>query len=119
MPGKPEQDQMEGEIRIGWRMGGLGMEVASEVLAGVLLGWLFDKWRGTAPTGLLTGAVLGILVAMWTLIHGALKLNKLLDERYPTTGRGKPLPPDDDNDEHDDDDDWPDNNPGPRPESPG
>ncbi len=30
---------------------------------------------------------------MWTLIRGALKLNRLLDRRHPTAGRGKPLPP--------------------------
>ena len=105
--GRSKQDQSDQEMRIGWRMGGLGMEVASEVVAGIFLGWAFDKWRGTAPKGLLTGAIIGIVVALWTLIHGSLKLNKLLDEKYPTAGRGRPLPPDDS--DQDDDDDWPDN----------
>ncbi|MHC4082815.1 MAG: AtpZ/AtpI family protein [Planctomycetota bacterium] len=69
----------QGEIRVGWRMGGMGMEVASQVGAGALLGWLWDRWRGTAPTGLLVGAVIGIVVGLWSLIRGGLKLNRDLD----------------------------------------
>ena len=73
----------EGESRVGWRMGGLGMEVASQVGAGALLGWLFDRWRGTAPTGLLVGAAIGIVIGLWSLIKGALKLNRALDRETP------------------------------------
>jgi F0F1-type ATP synthase assembly protein I len=68
-------------------MGGLGMEVASQVGAGALLGWLFDRWRGTAPTGLLVGATIGIVVGLWSLIKGGLKLNRDLD-RKPVRRRG-------------------------------
>ncbi|MHC4127353.1 MAG: AtpZ/AtpI family protein [Planctomycetota bacterium] len=84
----------EGELRVGWRMGGLGMQVASEAGAGALLGWLFDWWRGTAPTGLLVGAVIGIVVALWSLIRGGLKLNRDLDRE---TARRRSVPPADDN----------------------
>jgi F0F1-type ATP synthase assembly protein I len=76
---RSRRGETEGEIRVGWRMGGLGMQVASEAGAGALLGWLFDRWRGTAPTGLLVGAVIGIVVALWSLIRGGLKLNRDLD----------------------------------------
>ncbi len=101
-PGRSRRDDLESEIRIGWRMGGLGMEGAGAVVAGALLGWGFDRLRGkTASTGLLVGSVMGIVVGMWTLIRGALKLNRLLDRRHPTAGRGKPLPPEE---EHGDDD---------------
>lgn len=86
---------MEGEIRIGWRMGGLGMEVAAQVGGGALLGWAFDAWRGTEPVGLLVGAIAGILVGLWTLVRGALKLNRLLDRAHPTAGRGRPIRDDD------------------------
>lgn len=95
---------MEGELRIGWRMGGLGMETAAQVGAGALLGWLFDRWRGTGPTGLLVGSVIGIAVGLASLIRGALKLNRELERHYPTKGRGTPLPPDDDWNDDDDDD---------------
>ncbi len=83
-------------------MGGLGMEVAGAVVAGALLGLVFDRWRGTTPTGVLVGSLVGIVVGMWSLIRGALKLNRLLDRHHPTAGRGKALPPD----EEDGDDAW-------------
>jgi hypothetical protein len=86
----------EGEIRIGWRMGGLGMQVASEAGAGALLGWLFDAWRGTEPTGLLIGALVGITVALWSLIKGGLKLNRDLDREAAQRRQPPPAPLEDD-----------------------
>ncbi len=91
-------DHIESEIRVGWKMAGLGMEVSSQVAAGALLGWGFDIWQGTSPKGLLTGAIIGIVVAMWSLIKGALKMNRMLDKQHPTLGRGRPLDPDPDDD---------------------
>ncbi len=52
----PRRAESDAEIRVGWKMGGLGMEVAAQVAAGAVLGWLFDKWRGTGTTGLLVGS---------------------------------------------------------------
>jgi hypothetical protein len=98
----PSRDHLEGEIRVGWRMAGLGMEVSFQVAAGALLGWGFDQWRGTSPKGILTGSVIGIVVAMWSLINGALKLNRMLDQQHPTKGRGRPLPTDEEEDDVDD-----------------
>lgn len=71
-------------------MAALAMQVAAEVGAGALLGWLFDRWRGTS-SGVLIGAVIGILVGLWSLIKGGLKLNRQLDREAPLKGRGKPL----------------------------
>jgi F0F1-type ATP synthase assembly protein I len=68
------------EVAIGWKLAGLGFQVASEVGAGALLGWLVDRWLNSAPTGLLVGAIAGISVGLWSLIRGALKLNRQLDE---------------------------------------
>ncbi len=93
---------VEGETRIGYRMAGIGFEVSSEVAAGALIGWGIDYWLGSQPNGLLTGSIIGIAVAMWTLIHRTLKLNRELDRKHPTAGRGTPIPYEDD---HDDDDD--------------
>lgn len=106
--GRPRRDDVEGEIRIGWRMCALGMEVAAHVAAGAVLGWLFDRWRGTGSTGVLVGSVIGIVVGLANLIRAALKLNRELDRMHPTTGRGHALPPDDedaDSDDWNDDDD--------------
>lgn len=112
---------IEDEIRVGFKMAGIGMEVASQVLGGVLLGWLFDYWQGTAPKGAYTGAIIGIVVALSSLIRGTLKLNAQLEKRHPTAGRGKPLPFPDEPDEEDkkkDDDGWPDDEAHPKVDSP-
>lgn len=103
--GSPSRADLDGEMRVGWKMGALGMEVAAQVGAGMLLGWLFDRWRGTAPTGLMVGSIIGIVVGLVSLVRGALKLNRDLDRRHPTAGRGKPLPFDDD-EQDDGNDDW-------------
>lgn len=90
-------------------MGGLGMETTSQVVAGAVLGWLWDRWQGTAPTGVTIGAIAGILVGMWSLIKGALKLNRDFQKVAPPQGSVKPLPPDSDEDDWDSDrekDDW-------------
>jgi F0F1-type ATP synthase assembly protein I len=76
-------------------MGGLGMQVASEAGAGALLGWAFDVWRGTEPTGLLVGALIGITVALWSLIRGGLKLNRDLDRAAARRRLPPPLEEDD------------------------
>jgi F0F1-type ATP synthase assembly protein I len=95
------------EIRIGWRMAGIGMQVASEVAAGVILGWLFDYLRGRGNIGVAVGACAGIAVGLWSLIRNSLKLNKQLERTAPTAGRGKPI-----SDKHwkqqdqENDDDW-------------
>lgn len=95
---------IEGETRIGFRMAGIGFEVASEVAAGSVLGWLVDLWVGSAPRGLLTGSILGIAVGMWSLIQGTMKLNRELDRKHPTAGRGRPIPPSDEEAPPDDSD---------------
>ena len=97
----PNQDHLESEMRVGWRMAGLGMEASFQMAAGALIGWGFDQWRGTSPKGILTGSIIGIGVGMWSLIRGALKLNRMLDEQHPTKGRGRPLPPDEEDDDVD------------------
>ena len=83
-------------------MGGLGMEVAAQVAAGALLGWLYDRWRGAGTTGILVGSLVGIAVGLGSMIRGALKLNRELERQSPTAGRGKPLVDED----GDDADDW-------------
>ena len=96
------QAESDAEIRVGWKMGGLGMEVAGQVAAGSVLGWLYDRWRGTGTTGILVGSLIGIAVGLWSMIRGALKLNRELERESPTAGRGKPLVDDD----GDNTDDW-------------
>jgi len=81
-------------------MSGLGMEVAAQVAAGAMLGWLYDRWRGTGSTGLLVGAVAGIAVGLWSLVRGALKLNRELERHSPAARRAVALPPDEHDPDH-------------------
>jgi F0F1-type ATP synthase assembly protein I len=94
--GKPMSRKQieEEEIRVGWRMAGIGMQVASEVVAGVLLGLAFDWWRGQGNIGVIVGGIAGIAVGLWSLIRAALKLNRQLERTAPTAGRGIPMQPD-------------------------
>jgi F0F1-type ATP synthase assembly protein I len=101
------------ETRLGWKMAGMGFQVASEVAAGTLLGWLFDKWRGSGNIGVIVGASAGILVGLWSLIRNAYKLNRELDAVSPKRERIEypPEPPPSDEDDgwdkkSEDKDDW-------------
>jgi F0F1-type ATP synthase assembly protein I len=82
----------ERETSIGWRMAGLGMQTSSEVIAGAAVGWAIDRWTGSAPVGLLVGGVAGIAVGLTTLIRGAMRANRELDEARAASRR--PQPPD-------------------------
>lgn len=108
-------EQEAAEVRVGWKMAGIGMQVASEVAAGVILGWLFDYWRGHGNIGVVVGASAGIAVGLWSLIRNTLKLNRQLDRIAPTAGRGNPITDkawkqqdqdDDLDDDWNDNDDW-------------
>jgi F0F1-type ATP synthase assembly protein I len=79
----------EAEIRVGWKMAAIGMEVAAQVAGGALLGWAVDAVFGTT-WGVLTGAIVGLAVGMWTLIKGSLKLNKQLEAMGPHRKLGLP-----------------------------
>jgi F0F1-type ATP synthase assembly protein I len=67
------------ETRIGWRMAGLGMETASFVLGGVVLGWVIREAFGGGDVWIVVGAVAGIASGISQLIRGGLKLNRQLD----------------------------------------
>lgn len=77
---RPDRARESRERSIGWRMAGIGMQTSSEVLAGSLLGWAADRWLGTSPRWTLVGGIAGIAVGLTTLIRGAAKANRELDE---------------------------------------
>lgn len=54
----------------------MGFELVTEVLVGVLIGWLIDHFFGTGPYGLIIGALLGVIVAMTNFLRQVLALNK-------------------------------------------
>lgn len=71
-------DQGE-DLRPGYSMLGLGLEVSSQVVAGLALGWVCDWAFGWGSTALLVGALAGVLVGLWTMILGAMRINRKLD----------------------------------------
>jgi len=74
----PSGNQAE-DVRVGWRMAGLAWRFTTEVIAGAVLGWLIGSWLGDANLGALIGTGIGLAVAMYSLMRGALKLNASLD----------------------------------------
>jgi len=50
-----------------------GFEIAAAVGGFAALGWWIDRHRGTAPWGLLIGALLGLIGGLYNLIKSALR----------------------------------------------
>ena len=47
----------------------------ASVLAGLIVGWLLDRWLGTNPWLLVTGIVLGAAAGFYELIRSASKIS--------------------------------------------
>lgn len=45
-------------------------------MVGVLGGWLFDNWKGSAPWGLLVGSMVGLAAGFIGFITDVLKMSK-------------------------------------------
>lgn len=73
---------------MGFRMMGIGFEAVSQVVAGLLLGWLWDHWRGT-KIGIIVGGAAGVLVGVFSLVKSAWKLNAELDRSAAKRKKGE------------------------------
>ena len=67
------------ERRVGFQMLGLGWQMSTEVIAGAALGWGVDHFFGTGPKGVMIGALVGVVVAISSLVRGGLLLYKSVD----------------------------------------
>lgn len=67
------------ERRVGFQMLGLGWQMSTEVIAGAALGWGVDHFFGTGPKGVMIGALVGVVVAIYSLVRGGLRLYKSVD----------------------------------------
>jgi F0F1-type ATP synthase assembly protein I len=66
MPEKPSSSK-------GWtRLAGVGFELAAAVGGFTLVGYWWDRHFGTAPWGLLVGALLGLIGGMYNMIRQSL-----------------------------------------------
>ena len=72
---------------MGFRMMGIGFEAVSQVVAGLLLGWLWDQWRG-GQVGVSVGGAAGGLVGVLSLVKSAWKLNAELDRTSSRRKKG-------------------------------
>ncbi|MDP7029342.1 MAG: AtpZ/AtpI family protein [Phycisphaerales bacterium] len=59
-----------------WRLSAMGFTLTTEVVAGVLLGWLADWAFGFEKTFIVVGAILGVLVGMTGFIRSAMAENR-------------------------------------------
>jgi ATP synthase protein I len=73
---------------VGYRM---VAELVSGVLGGLGLGWLFDKYAGTRPWGLIAGVLLGTVAGVILVVKAASRLSDQAHARSP----GEPVPFDD------------------------
>jgi len=85
-PSGADDARQSEEVRIGYRMLGLGFQVVSEVGAGLLLGWLI-QWATAWKWSIVVGGSIGIVVGLTTLVRSAWKLNAGMDSKgQGTTG---------------------------------
>src|SRR2546429_653700 len=52
-----------------------GFSLFAAVLAGLIAGWLLDRWLGTSPWLLITGIILGAAAGFYELIRSASKIS--------------------------------------------
>lgn len=81
------RDRDARQRRIGYQMFGIGWASASEVVAGLIVGWVIDWSFGIGPWGLVTGGVAGVVVGMWSLVRQAISLQGT----NPPPKAGRPL----------------------------
>lgn len=55
---------------------GLGMEIALSMILCVGGGYLLDRWWGTMPWGTLGGALLGVTVVVYQVVHASRTLSQ-------------------------------------------
>jgi F0F1-type ATP synthase assembly protein I len=80
------------QLRLLWRVAGLAFMLAAETAAGAFLGWLYDRWQGTAPKGLTIGGLIGLVVGLVSFVRAALAVARPVRPPDPAR-RGTPLGP--------------------------
>ncbi len=73
-PVKSEDDSQEINRKSGLAYAA-AFSLFAAVVAGLILGWLLDRWLGTQPWLLLAGIVLGSAAGLYEFIRSSSKLN--------------------------------------------
>jgi F0F1-type ATP synthase assembly protein I len=69
-----------------WRLSGMGFELASHIVAGVLLGLLGDYIFNTRPVLLIVGTIAGVIVGLAEFLRSALKAQRKYTHKPPPPG---------------------------------
>jgi F0F1-type ATP synthase assembly protein I len=77
-----------------WRLSGMGFELASYIVAGLLLGWGLDALFKTYPTILIIGVIAGTIVGMVEFIRSAIRAQQRASrtDQSPTLDSGSEGP---------------------------
>ena len=68
------------------KLSGLGIELVAAIGGFTLAGYLWDRYFGTGPWGLLTGVILGLVGGMYNLIRQSLSATRDSGRSTGTTG---------------------------------
>ena len=63
------------QLQLMWRVVGAAFIMSSEVVAGLLLGWVVQKWMGV-DHAMIYGALVGIVVGLTTFVRSAFRLSQ-------------------------------------------
>jgi F0F1-type ATP synthase assembly protein I len=69
-PDRPRPPSQALQMGRAWAM---AMDFVFTIIAGAVLGWLFDRWRGTAPAGALIGLAVGFVLAFYRIVRATQK----------------------------------------------
>lgn len=67
---------------------GVALDFIFTIFAGAALGWGFDRWRGTAPKGLMVGLGVGFVIAFIRIVRGTIKQERLEQEHLKRSRNG-------------------------------
>jgi F0F1-type ATP synthase assembly protein I len=68
-------------------LAGAGFEIAAAVGGFAALGWWIDRRRGSAPWGLLIGALLGLVGGLYNLIRASLVAARKAEAERAAAGK--------------------------------
>ena len=84
------QHSASDQLRLMWRVAGMATLMSSEVAAGAGIGWLVDRWQGTAPRWMTIGGLVGLAIGMTGFVRSAFRLNRSMS---PPPVRREPAHP--------------------------
>src|SRR3989442_14767349 len=79
-------------VRAGWYTT-LGINFSGTIAGGAVVGWMIDRWLGSAPWALLTCTVLGLVGGLVGLVQALRRLERRGHEPEPYPPAGTSLGP--------------------------